>query len=76
MVDLHKWSIRRSRLAIGANTSLNDTIDILTKVAADKEDFAYCKEMAEHLDLVATVAVRNVRVHSSMRVMCMCIREC
>lgn len=47
---------------------MNDTIDILTKVAADKEDFAYCKEMAQHLDLVATVAVRNVS--ALMRMVC------
>lgn len=60
VMDLHKWSLRRSRLAIGANTSLNDTIDILLKVAAEKVDFSYCREMAKHLDLVATVAVRNV----------------
>lgn len=59
VVDLHKWSLRRSRVAIGANISLNDTIDILMKVAADKEDFAYCREIAKHLELVATVAVRN-----------------
>lgn len=60
MIDLHKWSLRRSRLAIGANISISDTIAILLKVAADKDDFAYCKEIAKHLDLVATVAVRNV----------------
>lgn len=60
VVDLHKWSLRRSRLAIGANISINDTMDILLKVAADKEDFSYCREMAKHLDLVATDAVRNV----------------
>lgn len=35
-------------------------MDILESVAADKSDFAYCRELAKHIDLVATVAVRNV----------------
>lgn len=58
--ELHKVSSRRSKLTIGANVSLNETMDLLESVAADKTDFAYCRELVKHIDLVATVPVRNV----------------
>lgn len=59
--ELHKVSSVRSKLTIGANVSLNETMDVLKKVAADKSDFVYLKEIVKHLDLVASVPVRNVR---------------
>lgn len=61
VLELHKVSSRRNKLTVGANVSLNEFMDILESVAADKPDFAYAKEIAEHIDLVATVPVRNVR---------------
>lgn len=58
--ELHKISSRRNKLTIGANVSLSETMDVLKKVAADKFEFVYLKEIAKHLDLVANVGVRNV----------------
>lgn len=60
--ELHKISSRRSKLTIGANVSLNEAMDILESVAADKSDFSYCRELAKHIDLVATVPIRNVSI--------------
>lgn len=62
VADLHKWSSRRNRLTIGANISISETIDILMKMSIDKIEYSYCKDIAKHLELVATVAVRNVNV--------------
>lgn len=62
LTESHKITIRSSKLTIGANISLNQFRDVLEKVAADKFEFVYCKELAKHLDLVATVAVRNVGI--------------
>lgn len=60
--ELHKVSSRRNKLTIGANVTLNEAMDILESVATDKPDFLYCRELAKHIDLVATVPVRNVSV--------------
>lgn len=35
-------------------------MDALFKIATDKPEYSYCSQIAKHLDLVATVAVRNV----------------
>lgn len=58
--ELHNVFSRRNKLTIGANISLNETMDILESVAADKSDFSYLRELVKHIDLVATIAVRNV----------------
>lgn len=39
--------------------SLNKTISVFNKIANDPT-FSYLKKMADHIDLVAHVAVRNV----------------
>lgn len=62
VTELHKVSNRRSKLTVGANVSLSEFMSILENVAAEKQDFAYCRELAKHIDLVATIPVRNVRV--------------
>lgn len=58
--ELHKVSNRPSKLTIGANVSLTDMMKILQSVAADKPEFVYCLELAKHIDLIATIPVRNV----------------
>lgn len=58
--ELHKVSNRQSKLTIGANVSLTEMMKIIRSVAADKPDFVYCQELAKHIDLIATIPVRNV----------------
>lgn len=57
--DLIKYSVKEDTLVLGANISLNKTISIFYKMANDPS-FSYLKKMADHIDLVAHVAVRNV----------------
>lgn len=48
-----------SELILGANVSLTETMEILTK-ASIKPGFEYCKHLVNHIDLIANVPVRNV----------------
>lgn len=60
VAELHKISRRRNNVSIGANVSLTELINVMIEVATDKPEYSYCSLVAKHLDLVATVAVRNV----------------
>ncbi|XP_068917112.1 xanthine dehydrogenase-like [Tenebrio molitor] len=46
-------------LILGANTTLTEAIEIFTQIAKDNPNFAYLKLMADHIDLIANVPVRN-----------------
>ncbi|KAJ3622741.1 hypothetical protein MTP99_019023 [Tenebrio molitor] len=46
-------------LVLGANTTLTEAIEIFTQIAKDNPNFAYLKLMADHIDLIANVPVRN-----------------
>lgn len=48
-----------SELQLGANISLTETMEILTK-ASNRPGFEYCKFLVDHIDLIANVPVRNV----------------
>lgn len=48
-----------NELVIGANVNLTETMDILTK-ASTTPGFEYCKQLVQHIDLIANVPVRNV----------------
>lgn len=60
VAELHKISNRRNKVSIGANVTLMELMNALHKVATEKPDYSYCSLVAKHLDLVATVAIRNV----------------
>ncbi|XP_037034825.1 indole-3-acetaldehyde oxidase-like isoform X2 [Bradysia coprophila] len=47
-----------NELVIGANVNLTETMDILTKASATP-GFEYCKQLVQHMDLIANVPVRN-----------------
>lgn len=49
-----------SAMTIGANVSLTELMDTLQMAATKCDKYTYATEMAKHLDLVATVPVRNV----------------
>lgn len=54
-------------LVIGANVNLTETMDILTKAAATP-GFEYCKHLVKHIDLIANVPVRNVRLDGTTHI--------
>lgn len=60
VAELHKISYGDDKVSIGANVTLTEWMNMLHKLAADKSDYSYCNLIAKHLDLVATVAIRNV----------------
>lgn len=47
-------------LIIGANVSINELMETLRIAATKYEQYAYALHLVKHLDLVATVPVRNV----------------
>ena len=62
--ELHGYKIENQTLIVGANTALNEFMRILKKVASDNpQQFFYLNRLAEHIDLVAHVPVRNVRIY-------------
>ncbi|XP_037049555.1 xanthine dehydrogenase-like [Bradysia coprophila] len=55
---LRSHAINGSELVLGANVSLTETMEILTK-ASSQVGFEYCKHLVDHIDLIANVPVRN-----------------
>jgi hypothetical protein len=51
-------------LVLGANISLEDCITIFKEAATTKNEFAYLKQFANHLELVANPPVRKVTVNN------------
>ena len=47
-------------LTIGGNVSLTELMDTLQIAATKCDKYTYASEMVKHIDLVATVPVRNV----------------
>ncbi|KAI8427486.1 hypothetical protein MSG28_002019 [Choristoneura fumiferana] len=47
-------------LVLGAATTLTDTIDLFYKLSKTNEEFRYLAKLAEHLELVAHIPVRNI----------------
>lgn len=42
--------------------TLSDMMQVFEDMAATKEEFGYLRQMNEHMDLVAHIPVRNVRI--------------
>lgn len=57
--ELHSYDIDENEVVLGGNVSLTETMNILTQAATSEPGFEYCTEIVKHLDLVASVAVRN-----------------
>lgn len=57
---LHSISLDDSLLNVGANVSIAELMETLEKAAAKYEKYSYAMHLVKHLDLVATVPVRNV----------------
>lgn len=58
--ELHMQSVS-NEITLGGNVSLTQTIDIMNSVAT-KQGFEYCRYIADHIDLVANLPVRNVGI--------------
>ncbi|XP_065224600.1 uncharacterized protein LOC135848592 [Planococcus citri] len=59
--ELHDYSLNSENLILGANISLNQTMKVMHEVASkNPKQFGYLKKLANHIDLIANVPVRNV----------------
>ncbi|XP_049545874.1 xanthine dehydrogenase-like isoform X1 [Anopheles darlingi] len=57
--ELHTHKQDANGLAVGANVSLTEFMQILVTASNSNPSFAYCKELEKHIDLIANVPVRN-----------------
>lgn len=61
VAELMIYQIRGDHLIIGANMTLTKAIDLFNGLSTTNAKFAFLKKVAEHMDLIANVPVRNVR---------------
>lgn len=60
--ELHTISADASSLTFGGNVSLTELMETLEGAATKCDQYTYASHLAKHLDLVATVSVRNVNI--------------
>ncbi|KAK9891885.1 hypothetical protein WA026_017370 [Henosepilachna vigintioctopunctata] len=58
--ELISYEITTKMVTLGANMSLTSTLELFNRVAQMNSSFAHLKTMADHIDLIANVPVRNV----------------
>ncbi|XP_030746527.1 xanthine dehydrogenase-like isoform X2 [Sitophilus oryzae] len=58
--ELTSSSVSDDSVILGANCSLTFTIQKFQEIASQKAQFSYLSKMADHIDLVAHVPVRNI----------------
>lgn len=58
--ELTTYSVNDKTLILGANLNLTATMKCFKKTAIENPNFSYLSKLADHLDLVANVPVRNV----------------
>ncbi|KAG5888275.1 hypothetical protein JTB14_025195 [Gonioctena quinquepunctata] len=58
--DLTKHSFENDALTLGGNVTLNKFMDVAKDIANKHTHFKYLSDIADHLDLVASIPVRNV----------------
>lgn len=57
----HAMTADKTQLEVGGNVTLSEFMSILSDCAkSEEQSFGYCTELVQHIDLVATNAVRNV----------------
>lgn len=49
-------------LILGGNMTLNETMKVFQQIAETNSKFKYAAQMYQHMDLVAHMPVRNVRI--------------
>lgn len=65
--ELHAMEITSDGLKIGANVNLTEAMEFFYKMAQEKPNqFAYCNTLADHIDLIASIPVRNVRLQINL----------
>lgn len=60
--ELHRNSISNEGLTIGGSVNLTEVMKILVDAGKQNTGYKYCEDIARHIDLVANVPVRNVKL--------------
>ncbi|CAB0016975.1 unnamed protein product [Nesidiocoris tenuis] len=59
--SLFETAVSANGISIGGNVSLNEAMELFRKTAKDQtQNFGYCDQLADHIDMIANVPVRNV----------------
>lgn len=58
--ELHRVSIKSSGITVGANISLTEWIQVMLRAAERYNVYQYCRHIANHIELIAHIPVRNV----------------
>lgn len=58
--ELLVHSVNNDSLILGANMSLTETMNLFYKLGAENPKFSYLTKLADHIDVIANVPVRNV----------------
>lgn len=58
--ELMDYKLTDDKLILGANMSLTATMELFYKLSAENPKFKYLSKLADHIDLIANVPVRNV----------------
>lgn len=63
VAELQACTVSDDSVVLGANTTLSDAIVFLKTSASEHTDkFGYLEKIARHIELIANVPVRNVRI--------------
>ncbi|XP_049819047.1 uncharacterized protein LOC109599933 isoform X2 [Aethina tumida] len=60
VLELISWKLVDNTLILGGNISLNETIRIFQNVSKQNSKLLYLGKLADHIDLIANVPVRNI----------------
>lgn len=61
--ELHLINANESSLSFGGNVSLTELMETLHEIGQKFEYYSYATHVANHIDLVASVPVRNVSIY-------------
>lgn len=63
--EMFGLSATSDAIVLGSSVSLTETMKFFRKISREMPDkYGYCSVLADHIDLIANVPVRNVRFDS------------
>lgn len=60
--ELFHYEITSKKLILGANISMTSAMELFQRISKENKNYQYLKKLADHIDLIANVPVRNVRI--------------
>lgn len=63
VAELSGYQLGNDKLVIGGNTTLTNAIKLFYQTGKSNAKFSYLTKVADHIDLIANVPVRNVSIY-------------